>query len=289
MVYFLNTNQLKQLIINILEKKILFLLFLFLVGILINFFSISLAFCQSQTDTITDSVQIKFSNSLDSTLLPKKVKTNFSIGFRGGITNGQFEISNPNKSDRNDASTGSVFTIFTNYRINSHFSIQPELAIGRYRSNNTLYKIALLQGTIDYTISTVDLNIIGIYSYSITDWFSLSAEAGISAAQLYSSFGKVIAPNLLLGFNYDVNSDNQFEKLNYGAIVGINPSFNLKNVSIQTSVRYRYGLNNINSFDYTLNRYLANSERTIQTRDILFQVGFLIPIYRNAKLVINKK
>ncbi|WP_157698942.1 porin family protein [Bernardetia litoralis] len=217
-------------------------------------------------------------------MLPQKVRTNFSLGFRGGITNGQFEISNPEKNDKNASSTGSVLTFFANYKINSHFSVQPELAIGRYRSNNTLYRIALLQGTIDYTISTFDLNLMGIYSYPITDWFSLSAEAGVSAAILYSSFGKVIAPNTRITGKYDINSDNQFEKFNYGAIVGIIPSFHLKNATIQASARYRYGLNNINSFDYKLNRYLANAERTIQTRDILFQVGFFIPIYRNAKL-----
>ena len=220
---------------------------------------------------------------LDSASLLTRVKTNFSIGFRGGVTNGKFDIANPEKKDKNTFGAGSVITIFTNYKINSYFSVQPEIAIGRYRSNNTLYKIALLQGTVDYTISTFDLNILGVYSYPITDWFSVSAEAGVSAAYLYNSFGKVVAPNIHIGGNYDVNSDNQFEKLNYGAIVGINPSFNFKNVSLQTSIRYRYGLNNINTFDYTTNRYLANSERTIQTRDILFQVGFLIPIYRKEK------
>ncbi|WP_375559046.1 porin family protein [Bernardetia sp. OM2101] len=282
MVYSTHKNNYKALSVNYLSQKTFSLIILLFVGIFINLFSTSYAFCQSES---TDSTQINSSIPLDSVLLAKKIKTKFSIGFRGGITNGQFEISNPEENDKNSPSTGSVLTFFTNYRLNSHFSIQPELVIGRYRSNNTSYRIALLEGTVDYTISTFDVNLIGIYSYQITDWFSLSAEAGVSAARLYNSFGKVLAPNPRVEvLNYDVNSDNQFEKLNYGAIVGITPSFNLKNVSIQTSVRYRYGLNNINSFDYRLNRYLANPERTIQTRDLLFQVGFFIPIYRRAKL-----
>jgi hypothetical protein len=284
MLYYHQEKAYNILYINHLTKKIIYLFILVLFGILLNLFSSSLAFCQSESILSNDSTQINSSNSLDSTLLPKKIQTKFSIGFRGGITNGQFKIANPEKNDKNDPSTGSVLTFFTNYRINSHFSIQPELAFGRYRSDNTLYKIALLQGTIDYTISTFDLNLMGIYSYAITDWFSLSAEAGFSAAYLYNSFGKVVAPNLRVAGNYDVSSDNQFEKLNYGALVGISPSFKLKNVSLQTSLRYRQGLNNINSFDYRFNRYLANPERTIQTRDILFQVGFIIPIYRNVKI-----
>ncbi len=284
MVYSLLKKSHKNLYINHLINKNHSLLFLLCFGILINLFFNSFAFCQSPTTTTSDSIQINSTNSLDSTLLAKKIKTNFSIGLRGGLTNGRLEIANAEESDKNGSSVGSVLTFFANYKLNSHFSIQPEFGIGRYRSDNTSYRIALIQGTIDYTISTFDFNLLGIYSYSITDWFSLSAEAGVSAARLYSSFGKVVAPNLRITGNYDLNSDNQFEKMNYGVLVGLNPSFNLKNVSIQTSVRYRYGLNNINSFDYTLNRYLANPERTIQTRDILFQVGFMIPIYKKAKL-----
>lgn len=281
MVYSALKKPHKNLSINHLTIKKTSLFFLFCFGILINLFFNSLAFCQSQTTNSNDSIQINSTNSLDSI---KKIKTNFSIGFRGGLTNGRLEIANAEESDKNAPSVGSVLTLFANYRLNSHFSIQPEFGIGRYRSDNTSYRIALLQGTIDYTISTFDFNLIGIYSYPITDWFSLSAETGVSAAFLYSSFGKVVAPNLRITGNYDINSDTQFEKINYGAIIGLNPSFNLKNVSIQTSIRYRYGLNNINSFDYTLNRYLANPERTIQTRDILFQIGFMIPIYRRLEI-----
>lgn len=284
MSYFTQKITCKVLVVRFLAKKILSLLILLFIGSGINLFSNSYAFCQSQRTDRIDSTQINSSFSLDSALMPTKIKSKFSVGFRGGITNGRFEISNPEENDKNEPSAGSVLTFFANYRLNSNFSIQPELAIGRYRSNNTSYRIALLQGTIDYTISTFDLNLMGIYSYKITNWFSLSAEAGVSAARLYSSFGKVIAPNVRIAGNYDVNSDNQFEKLNYGLIAGITPSFNLKNVSVQTSIRYRHGLNNINTFNYTLNRYLANPERTIQTRDILFQVGFFIPIYKKAKL-----
>ena len=283
MLYFSSKKTHNTLIFNKLEKKLFSLLFLILISILINLFSNSYAFSQSQSDTTQDSSPKNEAISLDSTSLTKKIKTKFSIGFRGGITNGRFEIATPKKNDKNSVGMGSVFTIFTNYRLNSHFSIQPELAVGRYRSDNTLYQIALLQGTVDYSISTFDLNLMGVYSYPLTDWISLSAEAGLSAAYLYSSFGKVIAPNLNVGGNYDVNSDNQFEKVNYGAIVGLNPSFIFKNITLQTSIRYRYGLNNINTFDYKLNRYLADTERTIQTRDILFQIGFLIPIYKKAK------
>lgn len=275
-----------MLFISVLKKEKKSLFFFLLFSIFINLFFNSSALCQSETIILSDSTQKNSSSSSDSSSVLPKVRSKFSIGFRGGITSGQFEIANPAKNDKNDAIAGSVLTIFTNYKINSHFSIQPEFALGRYRSDNTLYRIALVEGTVDYTISTLDLNIIGIYSYSITDWFSVSAEAGISAAYLYNSFGKVIAPNLRINErgNYDVNSDEQFEKLNYGAIVGINPSFNFKNITLQTSIRYRYGLNNINSFDYRFNRYLADSERTIKTRDILFQVGFFIPIYKRMKL-----
>ena len=124
---------------------------------------------------------------------------------------------------------------------------------------------------------------IGIYSYPIKDWFSLSAEIGISGAYQQNSFGNVIAPNAIIeNIMYDVNSDNQFKKLNYGALLGINPSFTFENVTIQTSIRYRHGLNKSILWNYRFNRYLNNSERTIKTRDILFQIGFLIPIYRNA-------
>jgi len=128
-----------SLFIKHLYKKTPFILFLFLIEILINLFFNSFVFCQSQTTSTNDSLQINAFNSLDSTLLPKKIQSNFSIGFRGGITNGQFEITNPEENDKNAPSLGSVLTIFTNYRINSHFSIQPEFGFGRYRSNNTLY------------------------------------------------------------------------------------------------------------------------------------------------------
>lgn len=241
----------------------------------------------SKTDSVVNSevyseLDSTLNSTLDSTSIHPKIKTNFSIGFRGGITRGQFEIANQEQNDRNSAGVGSVVSFFINYKLNSHFSIQPEVALGRYRSNNTLYKIALVQGTVDYSISTIDFNLLGIYSYSITNWCSVSAEAGLSVARLYSSFGNVVAPNIRVAPVYDVNSKNQFEKLNYGALIGINPSFHFKNVTLQTSVRYRHGFNNINTFDYTLNRYLNDSQRTIKTRDILFQVGFLIPIYKKA-------
>ncbi len=284
MCYLASKKICNNLYISILQKNYTSLLLFLLFSILANLFFNSLAFCQSQEMDSSDSTKITSSTSLDSALLPKKTRSNFSIGFRGGISRGKFEIANPETTDKNSGAVGSVITIFTNYKINSHFSIQPELAIGRYRSNNTLYQIALLEGRIDYTITTFDLNLIGLYSYSITDWFSVSAEAGISAARTYKSFGKVIAPNVFIGAgNYDVNSTNQFEKMNYGTLLGINPSFRFKNVTLQTSIRYRYGLNNINTFDYKLNRYLTNSDRTIKTRDILFQVGFLVPIYKKVK------
>lgn len=277
-------NSFKSLFINNLTKtKLSFFLILFL-GNLINLFSISFVFSQSDTTFIETSDP---STPLDSTLLPQKTKAAVSLGFRGGITRGRFEITNPEEADQNDAGTGSVLSFLVNYRFNSHFSLQPELSLGRYRSDNTLYKTALREGRVDYTLSTFDLNLLGIYSYPIKDWLSISAEGGISAAYLFSSFGKVVAPNEFLVPSYDVNSDQQFEKLNYGAIVGISPSFNFKNVTLQTSIRYRHGLNNINSFDYSLNRYLANEERTIQTRDILFQVGFLFPLYRKVKVISN--
>lgn len=279
MLYFLSKNQFKELYISSLLLKKYFLIILFLFSFSSSLFSNSFVFGQSQDTLSINSVSTASSISLDSALV-QKTRSDFSIGFGGGLTRARFAIDNPQSNDKNESTIGSVLTIFTNYRINSNFSIQPELAFGRYRSNNTLYQLALLQGTVDYTISTFDLNLLGLYSYSITDWFSISAQAGLSAAYLHNSFGKVIAPNLRLGSNYDVNSDNQFKKLNYGALVGINPSLNFKNVSLQASIRYRHGLNNINSFDYTLNRYLSDSERTIKTRDIIFQIGFLIPIYR---------
>lgn len=284
MCHLTSKKQLKELYISILQKKLTSLLFFLLFSIFSNLLFNSLAFCQSPIISATDSLHFSTSNSLDSTLLPKKIRSNFSIGFRGGITSGRFEIANPQKNDKNSSGIGSVFTVFTNYKLNSHFSLQPELALGHYVSHTTLYKIALLQGTVDYTISTLDLNLIGIYSYSITDWLSISAETGLSGAGMYNSFGKVVAPNVVVeGENYDVNSDNQFKKLNYGVLVGINPSFSFKNVTLQTSIRYRHGLNNLNTFDYKLNRYLVDSDRTIKTRDIIFQVGFLIPIYKKAK------
>lgn len=288
MVYFTFISLLKTLYINSLINKKISLFFLLFFSFSLNLFSIFPAFCQSQEVTLADSLFASSSTSLDSDSLTKKVRSDFSIGIRGGITRGWFEIANPEQNDKNTAGVGSVLTIFTNYRLNSHFSLQPELAIGRYRSNNTLYKVAFLEGTVDYSISTFDLNLMGLYSYSVTDWFSVSAEAGMSVAYSYSSFGKVVSPNnIRIGQIYDVDSNNQFEKVNYGAIIGINPSFNFKNVSLQTSIRYRYGLNNINTFDYSLNRYLANPDRTIQTRDILFQIGFLIPIYKKPKEVTD--
>ncbi|WP_338815375.1 porin family protein [Bernardetia sp. Wsw4-3y2] len=253
-----------------------------------NLFFISSAFSQSQGGNTNDSLQIEAlssSASLDSALLTKKIRTNFSIGFRGGISIGKLEIASPLENDQNTTGIGSSITVFTNYRINSKFSIQPEINVGKYRSNNTLYQIALTEGKVDYSISTYDFNLLGVYSYSIKDWFSLSLEAGGSVAYLQNSFGKVVAPNIHVGGFYDTNSDNQFEKLNYGAIIGIVPSFNFENISIQASIRYRYGLNNINTFDYKLNRYLSDSERTIQTRDIIFQIGFFVPIYKKEKVI----
>jgi len=284
MVYFSSKNYDKHLFFSTLTTNYLSLRFLIvLIGFFYLFFN-SFAFAQSETIIGSDSIQTTDSTSLDSALLAQKIKSKFSIGFRAGVTNGRFEIANPETNDRNSSNLGSVITIFTIYQLNSNFSVQPELAIGRYRSNNTLYNLATLQGTIDYAISTFDLNLMGVYTYPITNRFSVSAEAGFSAALLTNSFGQVVAPNNVhIGANYDVNSDNQFEKLNYGAIIGINPSFSLKHVTLQTSIRYRHGLNNINTFDYRFNRYLANPERTIKTRDILFQVGFLIPIYKGRE------
>jgi len=284
MLYLASKKRFKCLIISILQKNKYPLLFLLLFISFTNLFFNSLTFAQSETSSSQDSVSLTSVSSLDSTLVAKKIKSKFSIGFRGGLSSGKFEIANPEQNDKNSSGLGSVLTVFTNYKLNSHFSVQPELAVGKYRSNNTLYRIAFVEGIVDYAITTFDFNLMGIYSYSITDWFSVSAEAGGSVARLYSSFGKVIAPNITIGAGiYDVNSDNQFEKLNYGLLVGLNPSFNLKKVTVQTSIRYRHGLNNINSFDYKLNRYLTNPERTIQTRNILFQIGFLIPIYTKVK------
>ncbi len=284
MVHLPSKKQFKLLTTNYLKKSNPFLLFLFLVGVLLNLFFSNSAFCQPDTVSPSDSIELQVPILLDSTLLRKKIKTDFSIGFRGGITNGRFLIANPEQSDQNSSSAGSVLSVFVHYNINPRFSIQPELAMGRYRSNNTTYTLALLEGTIDYVVSTLDFNLMGIYTYPINDMFSLSAEAGFSAASLYRSFGKVIAPNSRGLVRYDIDAKSQFEKLNYGAIVGICPSLNLKNVNIQASIRYRYGLNNINAFDYSLNRYLSNPERTIKTRDILFQVGFFIPIYKSAAI-----
>ncbi|WP_338760382.1 porin family protein [Bernardetia sp. ABR2-2B] len=230
----------------------------------------------SKTDTS------KASFYLDSASLPQGKRRSFSFGLRGGISIGKFSIANAQENDQNETGVGSAITFFTNHRISSHFSIQPEINIGNYRSNNTLYQVALTEGTVDYSISSYDFNLLGVYSYPIKDWFSVSLEAGGSVAYLHSSFGKVIAPNIQLGSFYDVDSDNQFEELNYGLLVGIVPSFNFKNVSIQTSLRYRYGLNNINTFDYRLNRYLSNPERTIQTRDFIIQIGFFVPFYKKV-------
>lgn len=274
-------KQNKHLTINTLEKVFFKLLLLFFLGNLISVFSSSTVFGQSDTTAIEDS---SLDVRLDSTLSPKKIKSKVSIGLRGGITRGMFEIANPEEADENAAATGSMAMLFINYRIKPSFSIQSEITSGRYRSNNTLYRTALRQGRVDYTLSTIDLNLIGVYSYPIKNWLSISAEAGFSVSYLHNAFGKVIAPNSLGVGSYDVNSDNQFEKLNYGAIVGISPSVKLKgNVLLQASIRYRHGLNNINTFDYKLNRYLADEERTIQTRDVTLQIGFLFPIYRNVK------
>jgi hypothetical protein len=284
MLYSISKSQIKDLSINTLKENKASLFFLLLFSTLINLFPSSFAFCQSQTTTEVDSVALISSNSLDSSLLAKKIKTNFSIGIRSGVTYRQFEIANSERNDKNAGGIGSVFTLFANYAINSKFSIQPEVALGRYRSDNTLYKIALVEGTVDYTISTFDLNLLGIYSYPITDWLSLSAEIGGSVNYQYNSFGKVVTPTILTSVSYDVDSNNQFEKFNSGLLVGITPSITLKRITFQASARYRYGLNNINAFDYRLNRYLADSKRTIQTRDILIQIGILVPIYRNAKL-----
>ncbi len=289
MIPFTSKKNYKALYISDLTKKINYLFFLIVFIIFSFLFLDSFAFSQSQAQSqaiLTDSVEQNLSTSLDSSLventIEKRRRASFSVGFRGGVTISRFEIANPASIDKNEFNVGSVFTVFTNYSINSRFSIQPELALGRYRSNNTLYRIALSEGIVDYTISTLDFNLIGIYSYPLKDWFSISAEAGLSAAYQYNSFGKVVAPNAVIeNITYDVNSDDQFEKLNYGAILGLNPSFTFENVTIQTSIRYRHGLNNINSFDYRFNRYLTDSERTIKTRDILFQIGFLIPIYRS--------
>lgn len=288
MWYINQKNTLKHLCINHFHTNYFNLFFLLLFSLLTNLFFISSAFSQSQDGNTNDSLQIdalSSSASLDSALLPKKIRRNFSIGFRGGLSFGKLKIANPLEKDQNTTGIGSSITVFINYRFNSKFSIQPEISVGKYRSNNTLYQIALTEGKVDYSISTYDFNLLGVYCYSIKDWFSISLEAGGSVSYLQNSFGKVVAPNIHVSAFYDTNSDNQFEKLNYAAIVGIVPSFNFENISIQASIRYRYGLNNINTFDYKLNRYLSDSERTIQTRDIIFQIGFFIPIYKKVKVI----
>jgi hypothetical protein len=284
MVYFTSKKLYKLLFINALIKNYPFLFFFLFFSFLVLFYPSSSAFCQVQGTTMNDSISEKSSNSLDSNSLPQKTTPKFSIGLRGGFNIGNFKIANPKIIDKNTSSLGSVLSILANYRINSKFSIQPEFVFSSYKSNNTLYEVAFSQGIIDYSISSFDLNLIGVYSYPITEKLSVSAEAGISTAYLYSSFGKVINfDNLILGQNYNVNSDDQFEKLNYGAIVGITPSFQFKKINFQASIRYRYGFNNINTFDYRLNRYLTDSQRTIQTRNILFQVGVLVPIAKKVK------
>ena len=287
MAYFSSKKVCRMLIINYLYGRKRTLAFSLLVGTFINLFFYFSVFSQSETFKTFESIKPVEDKTvyLDSASLQKRTKTSFDLGFRGGITFGRFDITNPERNDNNATNLGSALTLFATYKINSDFSIQPELALGRYRSNNTLYRVALLEGTIDYTISSFDFNVVGAYSYPVTDWFSLTAETGLSASILYNSFGKVVIPNASIGTNYYVDSDEQFKNLNYGILVGTTPSFRFKSVTLQTSIRYRYGLNNINSFFYTLNRYLANSERTIKTKDIILQIGFLIPVYK--KVVIS--
>ena len=117
MVYFISKNEFKTLYINTLCEKKQFVFFFLFVSFFSTLFFNSFAFGQSENSTLNDSLPITSSYSLDSTLLPQKTRSNFSVGFRGGITNGRFGITNPEENDKNDPISGSIITVFTNYKI----------------------------------------------------------------------------------------------------------------------------------------------------------------------------
>lgn len=213
-----------------------------------------------------------------------RTPTPSTIGFRLGFTLNRFSIANADESDKNGIGAGfPLLSGFYNYQINPKWSVQTELGLMRYRSYNTLYKIANLTGTVDYSVEAIEGAILGVYTYPLPNAkFTIRGEFGTGVGYVWNATGTVRALNLELGTLYTINTLSQFKHINVGALLGVSAQYHLKHVYLIGSMRYRQGLMDLNDYDPTANRYLAYGEKRILPQNLVFQFGLGIPIVKKS-------
>lgn len=163
-------------------------------------------------------------------------KAGASFGIKAGVNFSNLYVE---KVSDEKVRVGFNVGIYANLPVGSKvFSIQPELAYTT-RGNRTTYDNAVMgRGEVKYNLNYLELPLMAVFT--LGDYFNI--HAGAYAAYLISS--NITSDGDLGKYTHDLD-EGQFNRFDYGPVVGLGFTTDLSGVGLGGGVRYNYGLRRI--------------------------------------------
>lgn len=197
------------------------------------------------------------------------------VGIRTGVNYSKFIISGSGDSE-SERKVGAVAGAFATYHFNQWAGASLEVLFAQTAAGRVAYQSSTSQGTSDFTLSNVEVNLLGDFKIPVISVYKPRFYAGPSFAfnshAISNNEGFMNGSNIPVKFRNDVT--NQFKAVEYAAIVGAGLDFDLKVGTLRVDARYRRGINNISGKNFNFSEGSQFRNRTIHTNTLSFQAAF---------------